>query len=177
MFKATTFLECFFVDQRRKKSTTKIFKQFFFSTKHRLVISFRLAQRYSNSPILGKLFRHIYRSTSMKTGCEISLAADIGPRIKLPHPNGVVIGQGVKIGNDTTIFQQVTLGARRLGDSESGRDVYPVVGSHVTIYAGAKLIGDLKLGDRSQIGCNAVVLKDVPAGSTAVGIPAKVISK
>jgi serine O-acetyltransferase len=93
----------------------------------------------------------------------------------LPHTQGTVIGAW-SIGENATIFQGVTLGAKDIDFSyqESSR---PTVGNNVTIGAGAKVIGGLILGDYARVGANAVVLNDVASGLLAVGIPAKVIDK
>jgi serine O-acetyltransferase len=108
-------------------------------------------------------------------GCYISRRAKIGPRLRLPHPVGIVIGDGVVIGNGCTIYQHVTLGGRRLGDWQHGR--YPVVGNDVVLFAGAVIAGSIAIGHHSTVGANAVVLDDVPADSTAVGNPARVPPK
>ena len=125
----------------------------------------------SNNPvkwILKKIIvlKHLF--WSMVTGADIPLNVKIGGGLLLPHPNGVVIHAGAEIGVNCVIFQQVTIGTR--GDSGS-----PKIGGHVDIGAGAKLIGNIHIGNHAKIGANAVVLTDVPAGKTAVGIPAKII--
>ncbi len=107
--------------------------------------------------------------------CYISPRAQIGPRLRLPHPVGIVIGEGVVIGAGCTIYQHVTLGGRRIGDWRRG--AYPVVGDDVVLFAGAVLAGSLSIGDRATVGANAVVLVDVPADNTAVGNPARAIPK
>jgi serine O-acetyltransferase len=108
-------------------------------------------------------------------GCYISRRAKIGPRLRLPHPVGIVIGDGVVIGNGCTIYQHVTLGGRRLGDWQHGR--YPVVGDGVVLFAGAVIAGSIVIGDHSTVGANAVVLDDIPADSIAVGNPARALPK
>ena len=90
----------------------------------------------------------------------------------LPHPNGVVIHPEARVGVNCMIFQQVTLGTAGHGEAK-GRA--PVVGGHVDIGAGAKILGGVTIGDHAKIGANAVVLCDVPPGATAVGIPARII--
>lgn len=86
----------------------------------------------------------------------------------MPHPNGIVIHPGATIGCNCLIFQQVTIGTRE-GQAP------PVIGGHVDIGAGAKILGAVTIGNHACIGANAVVLKDVPEDKTAVGVPAKVI--
>lgn len=108
-------------------------------------------------------------------GIEIAVRCPIGKGLFLPHTQGTVIGAW-SIGENATIFQGVTLGAREVDFSykESSR---PTMGDGVTIGSGAKVLGGLILGSGSHIGANAVVLSDVAPGSVAVGIPAKNINK
>jgi serine O-acetyltransferase len=84
----------------------------------------------------------------------------------IPHPNGIVIHPGAVIGVNCLIFQQVTIGGRE------GRGL-PVIEGHVDIGAGAKILGNVKIGAHARIGANAVVLQSMPAGAVAVGIPAR----
>lgn len=107
-----------------------------------------------------------HRAWSVATGADIPLNCTISGGLRLPHPNGVVIHPQARIGPNCLIFQQVTLGT-----VESGG--VPVIGGHVDIGAGAKLLGAITVGDHAVIGANAVVLQDVPAHYVAVGIPAR----
>ena len=100
-------------------------------------------------------------------GVWISPRCRIGKRFHMMHFQGITIGSGVVIGDDCTIYQQVTLG------KEKGR--FPAIGNGVTIYAGAKVIGGITVGDNAVIGANAVVTKDVPANAVAAGVPARII--
>lgn len=106
-------------------------------------------------------------------GIEIAVRCHIGKGLFFPHTQGTVIGAW-SIGENATIFQGVTLGAKELDFSylETSR---PTVGNGVTIGAGAKVIGGIFLGMNSRVGANAVVLNDVEPGSLVVGIPAKVV--
>jgi serine O-acetyltransferase len=115
------------------------------------------------------------RVIERRYGCYLSPRARIGPGLRLPHPVGIVIGEGVVIGEGCTIYQHVTIGARRRGDWQRG--LYPFIGDNVVLFAGAVLAGAIRVGDRSTIGANAVVLDDVPPESTAVGNPARVLAK
>ncbi|KIC40591.1 serine acetyltransferase [Ruegeria sp. ANG-R] len=110
-----------------------------------------------------------YRLWSTITGADIPLNTRIGGGLLLPHPNGVVIHPSTEIGVNCTIFQQVTLGVNR---NQKGA---PRIEGHVDIGPGARIIGPVKIGKHAVIGANAVVLSDVPAGSTAVGVPARII--
>jgi serine O-acetyltransferase len=106
-------------------------------------------------------------------GIEIPARLEIGPGLVLPHTHGTVLGAW-RIGADAMIFQGVTLGAKSL-DMEYREDLRPTLGDRVTVGAGAKVLGASRIGDGATIGANAVVTGDVPAGATAVGIPARIV--
>jgi serine O-acetyltransferase len=108
-------------------------------------------------------------------GIEIAARCPIGKGLFMPHTQGTVIGAW-SIGENATIFQGVTLGAREVDFSYS-KSSRPTVGDNVTIGSGAKILGGLKLGSGSRIGANAVVLNDIGLGMLAVGVPAKVLKK
>lgn len=116
-------------------------------------------------------FRWTARTLRREFGCFVQPTAVIGPGLKLPHPNGIVIGSGVRIGAKCIIYQQVTLGGARRGDFQS--NAYPGVGDRVTLFTGAKVLGAISIGDDAQIGANAVVLRDVPPAHSAAGVPAQ----
>lgn len=102
-------------------------------------------------------------------GCEIGITAAIGQRLKLPHPSGVVIGEYARLHDDVTIYQNVTIGQKgKLHEM-------PVLENGVTVYAGACVLGPVRIGQGAIIGANAVVIDDVPPGAVVAGIPAKVI--
>jgi serine O-acetyltransferase len=105
------------------------------------------------------------------TGIEIHPGARIGRRFFIDHGMGVVIGETAEIGDDCTLYHGVTLG----GTSWNKGKRHPTLGEGVVIGAGAKVLGPITVGDHAKIGSNAVVVRDVPAGSTAVGIPARII--
>ena len=105
------------------------------------------------------------------TGIEIHPAAKIGRRVFIDHGMGVVIGETAEVGEDCTIYQGVTLG----GTSLNGGKRHPTLGRGVVVGAGAKILGPFMVGDNARIGSNAVVVREVPPGATAVGIPARVI--
>lgn len=106
-------------------------------------------------------------------GSEISPRASLGHGVHLPHPGGIVIGEGVVIEDGAWIFQQVTIGSH----GRTGEEVrYPVIGREARIYAGAKVLGGVRVGAGAVVGANSVVLHDVPEGATVVGAPARIIS-
>ncbi len=112
-----------------------------------------------------------FRLWSNVTGAEIDLATQIGGGLLIPHPNGIVIHPQAIVGPNCLIFQQVTLGA---GGPIAG---CPMLGGHVDVGAGAKILGGVTIGDHARIGANAVVLTSVPAGATAVGVPARIVAE
>lgn len=118
---------------------------------------------------LGRFISHIAR---FLTGIEIHPGAVIGRRVFIDHGMGVVIGETAEIGDDCTIYQAVTLGGTSL---YRGTKRHPTLGKGVVVGAGAKVLGGFTVGDGARIGSNAVVVKPVPAGTTAVGNPARII--
>jgi len=118
---------------------------------------------------LGRFISHISR---FLTGIEIHPGARIGRRVFIDHGMGVVIGETAEIGDDCTIYQAVTLGGTSL---YRGTKRHPTLGKGVVVGAGAKVLGGFTVGDGAKIGSNAVVVKPVPAGATAVGNPARVL--
>ncbi|QDF97404.1 serine O-acetyltransferase [Azoarcus sp. DD4] len=118
---------------------------------------------------LGRFISHVSR---FLTGIEIHPGATIGRRVFIDHGMGVVIGETAEIGDDCTIYQAVTLGGTSL---YRGTKRHPTLGKGVVVGAGAKVLGGFTVGDGAKIGSNAVVVKPVPAGATAVGNPARVL--
>ena len=108
------------------------------------------------------------------TGIEIHPGATIGHRVFIDHGFGVVIGETAEVGDDCTIYQGVTLGGTSL---HSGRKRHPTLGRGAIIGAGAKVLGNFTIGEYAKVGSNAVLLKAVPAGATAVGNPAHIVQK
>ncbi len=120
---------------------------------------------------LGRFIAHIARGL---TGIEIHPGAVIGRRVFIDHGFGVVIGETAEVGDDCTIYQGVTLGGTSL---HKGAKRHPTLANNVIIGAGAKVLGAFTVGEAAKIGSNAVVVKEVPAGATAVGNPARIIQK
>lgn len=119
---------------------------------------------------LGRFISHIGR---WLTGIEIHPGAVIGERVFIDHGMGVVIGETAVVGDGCTIYHGVTLGGTSL---YKGAKRHPTLGRDVVVSAGAKVLGGFEVGDGAKIGSNAVVIKPVPAGATAVGIPARIIA-
>jgi serine O-acetyltransferase len=118
---------------------------------------------------LGRLSSHLGR---WLTGIEIHPGAMIGRRVFIDHGMGVVIGETAEIGDDCTIYQGVTLGGTSL---YRGEKRHPTLGRGVVVGAGAKVLGGFTVGEGAKIGSNAVVVKEVPAGATVVGIPGRIV--
>ena len=118
---------------------------------------------------LGRFTSHISR---FFTGIEIHPGAIIGERVFFDHAMGTVVGETAEIGDGCTIYQGVTLGGTSL---YKGAKRHPTLGKDVVVSAGAKVLGGFEVGDGAKIGSNAVVIKPVPAGATAVGIPARIL--
>jgi len=125
---------------------------------------------HANLKWLARFLSHIAR---WFTGIEIHPGATIGRRFFIDHGMGVVIGETAEIGDDVTLYHGVTLG----GTSWKHGKRHPTLGSNVVVGAGAKILGPITIGDGAKIGSNAVVVKDVPAGATAVGIPARILEE
>ena len=106
------------------------------------------------------------------TGIEIHPGATIGRRVFIDHGMGVVIGETAEIGDDSTLYHGVTLG----GTSWNQGKRHPTLGKGVVVGAGAKILGPIHVGDNAKIGSNAVVVRNVPLGATAVGIPARIVT-
>lgn len=117
------------------------------------------------------LARYIGNRARKKTGIEIHPGAQIGKGLVIDHGMGVVIGETAIIGDDVLIYHGVTLGGN--GNEKIKR--HPTIGNNVMVGCGAKILGDITIGDNSQIGANAVVTKSTPANSTVTGIPGKII--
>ncbi|WP_044410041.1 serine O-acetyltransferase [Thiomicrospira microaerophila] len=119
------------------------------------------------------LARFIATTARWFTGIEIHPAAKIGERVFIDHGMGVVIGETAEIGDDCTLYHGVTLG----GTSWQEGKRHPTLGARVVVGAGAKILGPITIGDDARVGSNAVVIKDVPADKTVVGIPGRIVTR
>lgn len=140
-----------------------------------LLKALRSYQRLAAKPgIFNQLGKRYYvfshRFWSVVTGADIPLNCQIGGGLMIPHPNGIVIHPDAQIGCNCLINQQVTIGVQ----ANSQRP--PIIGHHVDIGAGGKILGAIRLGDHCVVGANAVVVKDAAAHSVLVGIPASDIA-
>jgi serine O-acetyltransferase len=145
----------------------------FWDPSRKLLAAIRGYQYWNRAGVLAKVMRKIcvvrYRSWSVVTGADIPLTSKLGGGLLIPHPNGIVIHPDSVIGVNCLIHQQVTIGVKR------GNSKPPIIGGHVDIGAGAKIIGNISIGEHALIGANAVVTKDVVPYAIVVGVPAEVI--
>lgn len=132
-----------------------------------LIAAYRCAHwlRARSVPILPSL---LHGWSLALWGADISSDAHFGGGLHIPHPVGVVVGEHVACGDDTTLYQGVTLGGRGPSHREYAWNS-PTVGNRVTVGAGACILGPVRIGDDVWIGANAVTLSDVPTGATVVG--------
>lgn len=132
--------------------------------------------RYRLPGLLRKPFSLLYKLLKVFgqiiTGIDLPCETRIGRRLRIEHFGGIIISGDSVIGDDVVIRNGVTIGLKRTGQRGA-----PVIGNRVDIGAGAKILGDIRIGDDAVIGANAVVLQDVPAGALAVGIPARIIER
>jgi serine O-acetyltransferase len=133
--------------------------------------------RYGIRPAwLRRPFSLVYKflkvGSQILTGIDLPCEARVGRRLRFDHFGGIVVSGDAVIGDDVVIRNGVTIGLRHT-DSPGA----PVIGNRVDIGAGAKILGSIRIGDDAVIGANAVVIRDVPAGATAVGIPARILAR
>lgn len=126
--------------------------------------------RAKGIPVIPRMISHISR---FFTGIEIHPGAKIGYGFFIDHGMGVVIGETAVIGNNVTLFQGVTLGGT---GKEKGKR-HPTLGNNIVVGVGAKILGDIVIGDNVKIGANSVVLESVPPDATVVGVPGRVVKQ
>jgi serine O-acetyltransferase len=147
----------------------------FWDPGRKLLKTIRQYQRWTKkkgliAKIVCKLCVLRHRFWSAISGADIPLNCKIGGGLLMPHPNGIVIHPNAVIGVNCLIHQQVTIGGKRNGG-------LPTIQGHVDIGAGAKVLGDIVIGNHALIGANSVVIKNVADGCTVAGIPARLIRK
>lgn len=135
------------------------------------VLSYRVQQALVRVPLVGRLLRRLlWWLTCVVYSAEIAMAAQISGGFYIPHPYGIVIGRS-RIAARVSIMQNVTIGTKRIVDRSE-----PVIESDVVLGAGCVILGDVVIGAGSAVGANAVVTTSLPAGSVAVGVPARVMT-
>jgi serine O-acetyltransferase len=134
------------------------------------IVAHRLIHPLARVPLLPRLLSQIVR---FLTGIEIHPGATIGKGVFIDHGMGVVIGETAEVGDGCTIYQGVTLG----GTSLSRGKRHPTLGRNVTVGVNAAVLGAIALGDNAKVGGGSVVVKDVPANATVVGVPARIVAQ
>jgi serine O-acetyltransferase len=133
------------------------------------VFLFRIYSRlYRNNVLLKVLAKIIWRFSVFFCGCYLQPQARIGKGFCLPHPIGVVVGEGASIGEFVKVYQSVTLG-------QGSCNEYPIIQDNVTIFAATTIVGKITIGSGSTVGANSFVNKDVPRDCIIAGVPAKII--
>ena len=146
--------------------------QFLFHAGYRSLRLYRHAHAFYNAGF--KFFAYfIYHLNRIMYSVDIHPACEIEAGVVIDHGTGIVIGSTARVGRGTIIYHGVTLGTRYI---VSGKR-HPTVGRNVVLGAGAKILGPITIGDFAKIGANSVVLEDVPANSTVIGIPGRVVKK
>ena len=165
-------------DIQRYRSLNKSLFYLFFEQGLWAIGAYRFGRwvRKVKIPIIGLLLRFgaflLYKGIELTTGISIPASADIGKGFYIGHFGGIVFHSDVKMGEYCSIGPGVLIGTRGLGNKG-----VPVIGNNVYIGVGAKVLGGINIGDNAKIGANAVVVTDVPAGGTAVGIPARIVQR
>ena len=163
---SSIFQDYYSEDQHKIAKLKKIIRSLFAINKVGK-INFGVRANYSSYRIIQLIGRMCHNHILRWYSSEISPYSKIGKNISFPHPIGIVIGNGVVIEDDVTIFQNVTIGKQ--GDG------YPRIGSGVTIFTAATVIGNVKVANNCTIGAHAVVTKSTEAGHVYAGVPAKII--
>lgn len=171
-----------FADYKRLKligggNTSSIILKILLNTHKNIVFFFRVGtflktKQNIAARLLYKLIGLWYVRKQLLTGIQLPLGTDVGGGLAFIHFSNIVIAESCKIGKNCTILQGVTLGH----SFSAKNDGVPTLGDNVVVFAGAKVLGKVKVGDKAVIAANAVVTKDVPANSIVAGNPAKVIS-
>jgi len=143
-----------------------------FTPGFQFVLSRRIQEAVVKIPVIGRPLRRIlWWATCLVFGSELAMGAEIAGGLYTPHPYGIVVG-AAKLGANVSILQNVTIGRRAAGHPGD-----PILEAGVDVSAGAVIVGAVTIGEGATIGANAVVLKDVPQHSMALGVPAKIVAK
>lgn len=157
---------------RERDPAIKTTAEVFLYPSFRAIIAHRIAHKlYQKEHFF--LARLISQVSARKTGIEIHPGATIGKGLFIDHGSGVIIGETAIIGDNVTLYQGVTLGGT---GKETGKR-HPTICDNVMVSAGAKVIGSFTVGENSKIGAGAVVIREVPANSTVVGVPGRVVKR
>lgn len=151
-----------------KVNVGTIFRTYFEHLGYKSVVLYRVQKYFYDRNNL--FFATFFKNKNLKlTGAEFCFGCEIDEGLVVQHPNGIVVGCGVIIGRNCTILQQVTVGENYKGEDHS----YPLIGQSVTLCAGAKILGNIKIGDNSIVAANSVVIKSFDSNSVIAGVPAQ----
>lgn len=156
----------------RDPAARSFFEVFFLYSGVKAISYYRVAHWFYTKKLYF-IARYLSQRARRITGIEIHPAAVIGEGVFIDHGMGVVIGETTVIGDNCTIYQGVTLG----GTGKDKGKRHPTIGNNVVIGSGAKVLGPFTVGDNSKIAANAVVLSEVPANCTVVGVPGRIVKK
>ncbi|SHO47210.1 serine O-acetyltransferase [Anaerocolumna xylanovorans] len=157
---------------RERDPAIKSSMEVFLYPSFKAILRYRLAHKlYLHKHYF--LARWLSQRTARKTGIEIHPGATIGKGLFIDHGNGVVIGETAIVGDNVTLYQGVTLG----GTGKENGKRHPTIGNNVMVSVGAKVLGSFTVGENSKIGAGSVVLSEVPANSTVVGVPGHVVKR
>jgi len=146
-------------------------RSWLFHPAFRLVTLYRWSRACYGGGRIKRLFGDMcWRKAVGDFGCYISPRAHIGVRLRLAHPVGIVIGDEVRVGDDVTLYQHVTLGQSRPNEEQ-----YPSIGDRAILYTGCVVMGAIRIGEDAIVGANSVVRQDVPDGAIVAGVPARFI--
>lgn len=159
-------------DLCKRPSAFQFIKYILFKRGFQTVLLYRIRNRLSRHAILSKLNILLDWFSFLVTSCDISSKAVIGRGFYLPHAVGIVIGSGCVIGDQVTIYQNVTLGRRDLDVPD-----YPTIGSKTSLCCGCVVLGAVTIGNFCTVAANSVVTKDVQDNSTVAGVPGKVVRR
>lgn len=161
-------------DLKRYNSKKVLLKAFFRAPNIWIIVSYRIGRALKRYKLLKpiELFwaQFIHFPLQVILGIELSLNAEFGPGLKIHHRGGIVINSKVKAGSNVTLYNGITIG------NNFGEEV-PTIGNNVIITTGAKIIGNIVVGDNSIIGANSVVIKNVPRNTVVAGVPARIIKE
>lgn len=149
------------------------YRYFFSGADYRVSLYLKLIAFFKKENI--RVAIYLANRMQRKYGVFVSPRAEFDGTLKLRHPVGIVVGDGVKLGKNVMIYQNVTLGGARLGDGMAGN--YPEIGQNTVIFSGAAILGAIKIGENCIVGANSVVTKSMPDNCTVAGVPAKVIRR
>ena len=172
-YKAAVNVEVYMGENKKLSLKQKFLSRYFDSSKNAVYLIRRY--QYVASNIGGYYADYLKRLLIRKYGIFISKNTKIGIGLKLPHPNGIIIGKNVTIGENCTIFQQVTIGGSRDGDSLAGNQ--PIIEDNCTFYSGCKVLGKITVSRGVKVGANSVLLHDTEQCKTYVGCPARKVER